>query len=1297
MALAEQPTKEDLKQQQQHSPTGHTKPYEYTDQDPNTSPTRRTYIPGGFRYDEDPNVRNRDSETSQLSPNSQARRATGLAFNYAPGEDDKLKEQAEKRKTGELSPKSKAKLGADGAGDKGAKSYSPNSKPSATPGTPGSYRPINDGKADPTLAFLDGERAAAHVPSEPKKKRVKILVIVSKFDPKTKRIDAGNGQIEHSTGILDTESGKIESKYGVIDPKKGTVEALDTRSGQVATFAGTVDSKSGNLHLTSGVVDPNTGKTDDSLGQIICIAPHDNPVVEITAITGKVDSNSGKIDTVNGDIERSRGVLNLKTGFIDTKYGQINPKTGEVKTIDAKTGKSINRPSKLDPITGHIIISGAVDPKSGKLDNELGHLIAIGSQIDPVVEVTALSGKLDSKKGIIDPKTLSIENSTGQFDPNNGKIDTKYGQFNLVKHTLVTADPKSGKTESKDIKIDGVTGQIIVKGVVNPKTGKVDKDYGQIVSLKIVNKLLDPATGKVVSSAEGKDIIVDPKNNQIWIAGKKDRKTGETIYASSHVDPKTGYVTSIYGYLNPKTSEVDKQVKLDPNLTKIEPITGQVLTSTGEDDSATGEPLFAVSRYDQDTGDVVTSISKVDPQTGRITIVYLTPLLKKEVSAPSESAATPASAAAAAAADKNKATTPQQQKSASKPVSTPTPPTAKSPPPPQQQSQPKRVATAEDAFIPVPAGTPVKENPLIGIVAVIGRTDPKTNKIDPKTAEVERTRGLLNIENGFIDTKYGQINPKTGEVRTIDHKTGNVLSTKKANIDPFTGQVTIKGVVDPKTNKLDPNLSQQLTFGTEIDPVVEVTSISGKYDAKKGIIDPKTASVEQTIGNLNKDDFKIGTNYGTFDLVNSTVEFKNPKTGKLESKEAKIDPISGQIILKNEVNPKTGKPEKDFGRIISLRIVHKKIDPRTGSTIASSIEPKDIIVDPKTNQLWVPEGTDQVTGNTVYTSSQVDPKTGYIITLYGYLNPKTNNIDKITTLESNLTKVDPISGQVFTATGESDPSGQPLYAASQIDSESGEIYTKVGKIDPKTGKLILIKIILITRKDPHGRPQEVDPESCDIDPVTGRIQNIFNKTVYVYNMLDPVTGEIVQVDPNDPRMAGARTTVTQTMTLSGKIDPITGRIQTEYGHIDPNTGDIDPTTAVIDPVTGKLILNYAQIDPSHFGQAVTVTKETVPITRDQFYDGIKHMGKNALRRDSEASSDDDVAQYGTDVSGPEGTKLGKFVSTPTVVKTTTKQVLTKNEDGVTHNVEEEVRNLGTGEVMFSTQEHKVSIFFLIFS
>ena len=56
-------------------------------------------------------------------------------------------------------------------------------------------------------------------------------------------------------------------------------------------------------------------------------------------------------------------------------------------------------------------------------------------------------------------------------------------------------------------------------------------------------------------------------------------------------------------------------------------------------------------------------------------------------------------------------------------------------------------------------------------------------------------------------------------------------------------------------------------------------------------------------------------------------------------------------------------------------------------------------------------------------------------------------------------------------------------------------------------------------------------------------------------------------------------------------------------------------------------------------------------------------------------------------SGTPKAAGGKY-GTPTVVKTTTKQVITKNEDGVTHNVEEEVQNLGTGQIVYSTQEHK---------
>ncbi|XP_058465857.1 protein 4.1 homolog isoform X4 [Malaya genurostris] len=861
---------------QDGSKPGFTKPYEYSESDPNTSPNKKNVKTRGFRYDEDPVQNARDKEDAQLSPNSQIRRATGLAFNYAPGEDAKVRESVEKRKTpglphedakrDKLSPEGTAR-GLPGETDAetgvrtSARSYSPNKGRSGDAALSGAgmFRPLDDGN-DPNAAFISGEQAGNFVPgaavTEPAKKKVKIMVIISKYDPKTKKVDTAHGVVEHSTGVLDTKTGQIESKYGLIDPKAGTVVNFNPRTGQNETFQGQTDPKTGQIHVVGSVVDPNSGKLDESLGQAIIVAPDDDLIVEITAISSKIDPVTGKIDTTNGEIERTRGVLNSKTGVIATKYGEINPKTGELRTIDPKNGKVITRSIAVDNDNGQITIIGVTDPKTNKVDNSQAYLVAIGNQVDPVVEVTSVLGKLD-KRGIIDPKTVVYDKSTGQLDTKDGKVSTKFGQFDLVKQTVTLIDPKSGKTETKEVKIDPVTGQVILKNQVNPKTGKTDKDYGRIISIRIVHNRIDPSSGKHVSTVEDKDIKVDPKTNQIWIPDGKDPKTGEIIYTSSQIDPKSGYVITIYGYLNSKTNEIEKQTKLDPNLTKVDPTTGQVYSATG--------------------------------------------------------------------------------------------------------------------------------------------------------------------------------------------------------------------------------------------------------------------------------------------LVDET-------------------------------------------------------------------------------------------------------------------------------------------------------SGEPLFAASQINNENGEIYTKVGKIDSNTGRLVIIKILILTKKDERGKPEEVDLNAVDLDPATGKINNIATKTVYVYKMRDPITGETYQVDPNDPSIAGARTTVTQTMTLSGEIDPVTGRIKSEWGHIDPNTGDIDPATAIRDPVTGKMILNYADIEPSHFGKNVTVTKETVPITREQFYEGIKHLGKKAIRRDSE-SSDDDMAQYESESikdmnSGtPRAGATGKY-GTPTVVKTTTKQVITKNEDGVTHNVEEEVQNLGTGQIVYSTQEHK---------
>lgn len=887
------------KNKDKQPPAGVTKPYEYEEGDPNLSPSKKHVK--GFRYDEDPARLREKDDADKLSPTSESRRATGLAFNYAPGEN--VKETAEKLKHGELSPRTRDKIQrgelspksrdkllkegnlspktraklvggvlADPDQDKlvkhtPTKSYSPGDGAGVAnvpAGTEGKYRVLAD---DPNSRFLDGEKYdpnLAFVPSElktsvapvaggdqPKTKvKVKIMVIVGKLDPKTKKVDASNGEVEHSIGVLDKETGKIEFKYGVLDTKAGTLTADDGKGGKV-THKGAIDPKTGHVQIIDGVFDSKIHAINPELGQVISVVEEKNPIVDITAINSKVDAN-GKVDTVNGEIERTRGVLDVENGIIETKYGFINLKTGEVKTTDAKTGKPVTKQANVDADNDLITIVGVQDPKSGKIDNTQGQLIAIGNEIDPMVEVVSVVGKLD-KKGNLDPKTTVLENSSGQFDTESGKINTKYGQIDLVKSTITFVDPKSGKTEVKDVKVDPATGQVVLKNQVNPKTGKQDKDYGRIISLRIVQNRVDDATGKSLPLQDNKDVRFDPKTNQIWVAGDKNPKTGEQIFTSSQVDPRTGYVITIYGYLNPKTNEIEKQVKIDPNFVRV----------------------------------------------------------------------------------------------------------------------------------------------------------------------------------------------------------------------------------------------------------------------------------------------------------------------------------------------------------------------------------------------------------------------------------------------------DEASGQIFTATGENDAAGEPLFAVSEINRDNGEVYTKVAKVDKKTGRLVIVRVLLVSKRDERGKPQDVDLKTVEFDEKTGRIVNVVTNTIYVYKMVDPITGEIVQVDPNDPRISGARTTVTQTLTLTGEIDPITGRIKTEYGHIDPNTGEIDPATAVKDPVTGKLILNYADIDPSHFGKSVSITKETVPITREQFYEGTKHLGTHVLSHDGE---DDDGTPIDVDDELIKKAYGGnKFNGTPTVVKTTTKQVITRGDDGVTHNVEEKVQNLGTGEVTYSTQEHKVRL------
>lgn len=1095
-----------------------------------------------------------------MSPNSQARRATGYAFNYAPGNDDALRQQAEKLKSGELSPKSKDKVPKTldlSAPIKSSKSYSPNSGEKSA-GTPGVYKPHNESIGDPhSAAFLDSERADSKVPivapvaPDAKKKRVKILVLISNLDPKTKRIDTANpnATVEHSTGIL-TENG-IETKYGLLSPEKATLQIINS-SGSTETYQGAKDGKTGNIHFASGgVANPATGQLDTSLGQIVCVAPQDKAVIDVTGITGKLDPQ-GNVDIANGTIERSRGLLDLNNDTIDTKYGVIDLKTSEIRLLDPKTGKPTSKKAKYDKATGLFTIPGAIDAK-GKYDPNLHQVVALGSQIDPVVEVTSVVGKVD-KKGILDSKTSTIENTTGQV--NGNKVDTKYGQLDLIKHTITLSDGKS-----KDFKVDPVTGQIIIKNVVNPKNpGKTDKDYAQILSLKIVNRRVDPA-GKVVNSADSKDVIVD-KTNKIWIAGAKDAKTNEpNYYTSSQLDPKTGTITIVYGLVNPKTNEIEKQTKLLPNVC-VAGGDGVLYTSTGDVDEATQEPIFATSIIEPETKNVVTKVSRVRPQTGEIILIRVDyPKAQAPPTLPPERKTPTKSIEVKATAQPKQVTPPKVPATATK-VATPTTPTTpttpktpttsesvsitatvtpkqpaasavvspkhpsppKVPPPTVSQAQQAAAVAAAAAAATAAAAAqksavdpnaPVaivpQKNAIIEIVTIVGKAGPD-GKVDLSKAQLERSRGIYNVQNGTIQTKYGLINPATKEVSITD-KSGKSTTKKPVTIDS-SGQITIAGGIDSK-GKPDNSIRQIVNLGSEVEsPIVEVTALSGKYDAKKGIIDPKTAVIDVSQGQFDPDKNTVTTSYGELDIPSSTITFKHPKSGKLEKKDVKFDPITGQVILRNELNPKNNKLDKDYGRIISLRIVHRRIDPVTGKVLAPTVTGKDIIVDPQTNQLWVPEAKDPVTNETIYATTLVDPQ-GYINTIYGYLDPKTKQVKKQTAVETNITKTDD-SGQLFVASGDVDESGEPLYVASQIDEESNEVFTKVAKIDPKTGKLVLIKIVLITKKDERGVPKEVAASDIERDPLSGVFRNVFNKTVYVYNMVDPITGEIIQVDPNDP-------------------------------------------------------------------------------------------------------------------------------------------------------------------------------------
>ncbi|KAJ0171263.1 hypothetical protein K1T71_012813 [Dendrolimus kikuchii] len=1148
---------------------------------------------------------------------------------------------------------------------------------------------LTSGVVDPQTGLVDPNLAQQiSVVDRPKDtfaavpgREVQLVIITSKYDPKSKKLDNSNGHVDTSRGIVGTD-GRVHTNYGIIDPKTGKIEYVDPNTGKQVIKQALADpsigSKSGTLLLTTGVIDPRTGKADPTLAQQLTIVEKETKPVErelhLVIITTKYDPRTKKIDPSQGHVDTVTGTIG-PDGRIRTAVGVIDPATGEIVVTDPKTGRQEVKKADVNPVTGHMVItSQVVDPKTGRIDPTLIQQYSIVNK--PVVQHSKPVSRGEIRLVIVtskyDPYTKSVDAGSGTIDAvkgyvsaEDGKIHTDFGIIDPRSGQILYKDPITGKQELKQADIDPKTGNLIITtSVVDPKTGKVEPTYAQQLTIVDKQNILSRPSSRT-SISPGRQVptpIKTPTQTPVHTPLQSPIRTSSPIISSyaqksSPTTPvqRTAPIPPVKPTMAPPEPPKRKIVKIMVIITKVDPKTRKPDMNTAEVEHLTGildpngfiETKFGV--IDSNKGTLVLTDAAgqqqsrdgiILPETGQIFI----------------------------------------------------------------NSGPIDPKTGKvDPNLGMILSVAKQDDPVVEITTITGPIDPRTGKVNIEDGTVEHTKGKVDAETGHISTKYGVIDPSNGIIFVTD-----TSDTKPVEIDENNGLITIRGVVDPKTGKTDPKLGQVIVVGTHIDPVVEVTSFVGKLDTKKGLIEPKHSLVESTTGQLNPENNKIDTKYGQIDLVKGTVTYNDPKTGKYESTDLKVDPVTGQFMLRSgQINPKSGKPDKDIGRLICLRIIQNKVDPVSGKQIVSN-DPKNVKVDPKTNQIWIAGPKDPQTGETLYTAGQIDPVTGYIITIYGRLDPKTGNIVRTTDIDKSLIKVDPVNGQIYTATGEVDENNEPLYSASQVDPGTGEIYTKLGRIDHRTGRLVIIKIFVITQKDEKGRVKEVDPKECTIDETTGRI--ITTKTVYLYQIIDPITGETIDVDPDDPRLKGARTTVTQTMTLSGKIDPVTGRIKTEYGDIDPDTGDIDPSTAVRDPVTGQLILHYSQIDPSHFEDKsgnYTIEKETEDLPANIDIHTVNTHKFSTFGKDESPQRGDEPKTF-TEYTTSEHIKHQGYVSSstplsskipisqrakktptpPVVVKTTTKQLLTKNDEGVTHNVEQEVENLGTGEVTFSTHTNK---------
>lgn len=301
-------------------------------------------------------------------------------------------------------------------------------------------------------------------------------------------------------------------------------------------------------------------------------------------------------------------------------------------------------------------------------------------------------------------------------------------------------------------------------------------------------------------------------------------------------------------------------------------------------------------------------------------------------------------------------------------------------------------------------------------------------KIDHTDMRLERSIGFLNYSDGSIHSKYGIIDPKK-EISAIRNE------SKIYFCDPKNGQMLIANS--------EPNckIRHIINLGAEIEsPILEVIICSGKYNEQNRKIDPCGANIQIKRYDYNPNKRDFATPLGACNIKLAT--FISTHKNRFNVKQAELDPNTGHFILRNEMNPDTKELDQDYARIVSLRIVHREIDPKTQVICGPAPQSSDVVINSDSHQMWLPDIKDPITNETVFVSTQADPS-GYIITNYGYRDPETKQITKIHTgIITNITKMDNLC-LVYGATGKCDDDGNPLYANSQLSENT--IKTKFAK------------------------------------------------------------------------------------------------------------------------------------------------------------------------------------------------------------------------------------------------------------